>query len=719
MRLGRHKEAPQRFAWSRRSLGLLVGLLLVVVYLLPRVLQLDRMLNTDEVDWLGASANAYIGLAQGNLAATFQLPHPGVTTLWAGVVAFMVAVPDLPSIHPQPLAGIHGVHRDLRAIGVDPLDLLVLARLVKLGFEAVLFIVAGWLLLRLFAPPVAVLTLFLVALDPFVIGHDRFLHIDGLTAMASFAAILAIASAATTAAGDRASRWLWALAGTLSALAWLTRFTVGVLAVIALVVIVVPPVVALLRRRSTLGQSLQTALVPLGVYLLSAGLISVVLWPAGLVEPRLVFDQMRAYVTNAVVVGHELPIFFDGAVVYGDPGARFYPEAILWRMTPVAVIGIVAFVLGVAFRRRVVLPRRAVLPAILAVSFAVLYIALMDTGAKKFDRYVLPAFPVLDLLAALGWVGLAQLVWSGRHRWRQAAAIAGAAVVVVAQVGAAWSDRPYAYDYYNPLLGGLDAAQDNVLIGWGEGLDQAADVILDRPDGATASVRTSANDVTLLYFLPESVTVAGDGGFPLGPRGIVVWATADYYVAYTLQWQRELDAVVLPYLATQPPLETVTIDGVPFAHVYDFRTIPPSPELLGQLPCRWALGDDTTLLTYRDRSVKLLPDDPNRRELSLYFQSALTRPLDVEVRLIPRHDELDPIVATAVLPAVTGNPGVIRTVDLDLTLPRGTTTDHYQVEVRATDPATGRGLPARLVSDPDVEGPTAVANQCEGAGAVN
>ena len=703
-----------------RLLG--IAVVLLAIYLGPRLHAIDRMLNTDEVDWLGGAANVYTGVAHGDLGATYQLPHPGATTLWAGVIAYVIRVPDYPARHPGPLGSIHGVHTELRALGVDPMDMLVTARIVKLVFQAVLFLVAAWLLLRLFGRWVAATALLLVAFDPFLIGNDRFLHIDGLVAIASFAAVLAIAGAQRR----RDHRWLWALAGALSAVAWLTRFTAGVLGVVAVAAILIPPLLLLVRRRSSGGEAWRTVRAPLVAYLGSSVVATFALWPALLVDPVGVLTRMWAYVSTAATVGHELPMFYNGAIVSGDPGWGYYPDAILWRITPVVVLGVATLIVGAAARRRAFLPPGVWQPVAIVVAFAVLYGVLMDAGAKKFDRYILPVFPVLDLLAALGIVGAARLVW--RARWRRsrvparprrAVAIGAVAVILLAQVGAAWSDRAYGFDYYNPLRGGTAGAQGHMQLGWGEGLDQAAAFILAQPDGATATVRSANNQVTLGYFMPPTATVL-NSGLRDDAAGLIAWADTDYYVSYLPQWERDLNPVIQQQAARFPPLDTVTIDGVDFAHVYDLRTIPPPPEMVAALPCRWVFGDRATLLTYRDQSVKAHHDDPNRRQLSLYFQAVTDLPADtpVRVRLVPRDDEqLTPITTYGTLQPAASD-GLLSTVDVDFTLPTGRTTGSYRLEVSVADPVSHRLLDVRPVGGKGLSQDRAVANQCENAGVV-
>jgi len=695
---------------------------LVTIYLGPRLAGIDRMMQTDEADWLGASANIYSGLAHGDLGSTYQLPHPGATTQWAGVLAYVIALPDYPALHSADVP-YHRVDTVLRTVGADPLDLLVTARIVKLLFQTALFLVAAWLLGRLFDAWVVATALLLIAFDPFLIGYDRLLHIDGLTAIASFAAVLAIARALRERERDR--RWLWALAGLLSALAWLTRFTAGVLGVVAVVAIVAIPLIALLRRRATVRETLAATARPLVAYLGSSAVSTFVLWPTLIVDPVSTVQRMWVYVSNAATVGHELPTFYGGEIVHGDPGWVFYPDAILWRITPIALLGIALLVAGTVLRRRVVLPRDVWAPVATVLSFALLYAVLMDAGAKKFDRYILPVFPVLDLLAALGWVGLARLVWRAVPRrefrldWRPLLPVGMVAVIVIAQAGSAWADRRYGLDYYSPIRGGIASARHDMQLGAGEGMDEAAAFILDQPDGATATVRTQTDQVTLLYFMPPTATVL-NSGLANDPRGLVDWEATDYYVSYLPQWERDLSPVMQDQAARYPPVDTIAIAGVDFAHVYDLRTIPPPPALVGALPCRWDFDGQATLLTYNDQSVKRYPDDPNRRRLTLYFQTVTDLPADtpVRVQLTPRGASLGPITAFGTLQPSAGE-GLLSTVDLDITLPRGQTTGGYDIVVAVADLSAHRLRGAQPLAVDEESRDHAVANQCDGAGVVN
>ena len=112
---------------------------------------------------------------------------------------------------------------------------------------------------------------------------------------------------------------------------------------------------------------------------------------------------------------------------------------------------------------------------------------MMTLGAKKFDRYLLPDFPGLGVLAAVGIGAEAGSVRSptsgpraGRQPWPRRALLASC--WRCSPPGLPTRRIPYYLSYYNPLLGGGPAAQRTVMVGNGEGLDQVAAWLNAQPE---------------------------------------------------------------------------------------------------------------------------------------------------------------------------------------------------------------------------------------------
>ena len=123
--------------------------------------------------------------------------------------------------------------------------------------------------------------------------------------------------------------------------------------------------------------------------------------------------------------GHELGNFWLGQPVEG-PGALFYPAVLLWRSTPVTLIGLVLAILALTAsalgRLRSATPKNGQESRSAAwalVLFVAWFAVAMSLSPKKFDRYLLPAFPAVDILAAWGWLTAVRWISAA---WRRRAA---------------------------------------------------------------------------------------------------------------------------------------------------------------------------------------------------------------------------------------------------------------------------------------------------------
>jgi hypothetical protein len=300
--------------------------------------------------------------------------------------------------------------------------------------------------------------------------------------------------------------------------------------------------------------------------------VFVLAWPAMWVQPGSVLSQVFGLVQDFAESGHESALFFNGRVISGgDFGAAyfyFYPLTYLWRATPAVLAGLPLAVIFL-LRRQSPFDHPAARRAFwgLALLAAVFTLGLAFP-AKKFDRYYLPVYAPLDLLASLGWAGLMALLGSNIHniRWRWAAALPLLAALGV-QAASAWASFPYYFTYYNPLLGGAERAPEVMQVGWGEGLDEAARYLNRKPDAASL-------DVITWY-------AAGCFSYYFRGRGIDFWASvetpakgwsdfqkADYAVVYISQAQRGLSRQALDELSRLQPEHTIHIDGLEYVRIY-------------------------------------------------------------------------------------------------------------------------------------------------------
>ncbi|HEX9374501.1 MAG TPA: glycosyltransferase family 39 protein, partial [Roseiflexaceae bacterium] len=458
---------------------------------------------------------------------------------------------------------------------------LALLRLPVAVTNSIAVAIAYPLLCRLVGARVALLAALMLATSPFLIGFSRVLHVDGLLTSFSMLSILLLLVATNEGrrmdggdgAADRApvvGRWWLVGSGVCAGLAALSKAPALVLLPWAGLLLLFTIGGAEWRRSRTSTAPARWAPAigrVIGLYLLWLGcavLMFFALWPAMWVAPLDTFaDVVREIFLNGGEP-HAAGNYFLGEAV-PDPGWRFYPVAALLRSTPVMLPGLLALPFafwGPGSRA----PERRVALALL--SFAVLFTVAVSFAAKKFDRYMLPAWPALEIAAAIGLAGLGRWVtgFLGRStrrapaRWPDVAAILAIGALLFAID--MWY-HPYEIAYYNPLLGGGATAERIILVGWGEGLEDVGAWLRQRPDLERAPV-LSWIPPTLSPFLPRSVQV-----LDIREETVALRSPAPLYaVLYTRAAARAEAHGPEVYIRQTPPLFTVRKYGITYATVH-------------------------------------------------------------------------------------------------------------------------------------------------------
>ncbi|QYK51794.1 MAG: glycosyltransferase family 39 protein [Anaerolineales bacterium] len=530
---------------------------MVLLFLAVRVPGLGRFVTIDEVYWLTKSAQLAVAVAERDWDATDLSSHPGMTTAWAGALALELRTPELNTEPPEHVSDFHLRHY-FRQQGYNPAEILSTARLVMVALSAVVFAGIVVYAYRLWGAMPAALVGGLLAFDPYLIAHQRLLHQDGLMALLCVLSLLAFA------AYLRERSWAHLLvSGAAAGLAWATKSPMLLLG----------PWVAVMAAVAVRGQmKSQAALRMLGslaAWGLVGGLVFTLLWPKMWVAPVEAITQVLSYAGESAGGVHSGTIFFAGQLYedgkLGAASAIFYPVSFVWRATPVVLLGLAAA--GWVGLRRKAFERSRLDGIVALLGFAILFVVMMSLGDKKFDRYMLPSYAILVTVA--GW-GLALGLQLAAGRWpvlRAAGASALAATLLLsAQLGSAVSVFPYYLSYYNPLVGGTRRADNVMMLGWGEGLEQAANWLAQQPGIGQARVASWYSNAFMLSF-PYDVT-----DIPLAlslPEPQLQDLLAhDYLVIYVHQWQRHMPQDLLDALADQQPVHVVVVDGIEYVRVY-------------------------------------------------------------------------------------------------------------------------------------------------------
>jgi 4-amino-4-deoxy-L-arabinose transferase-like glycosyltransferase len=567
----------QRSFWTTS----LLFLLLWMAAWLPRTVGLERFVTADERRWLTRSANFYQAIVHGDWPATFQREHPGVTIMWAGMAGLLTTFPEYAEQAPGQFVDEREALEEwlYSETPHTPLGLLAAGRWWIALSISLAIALSYFPLRRLLGESLAFFATLFIAWDPFVLALSRQLHPDGLIAsLTTLAWLLWLAWLYT------GHRWRDLIgSGVLMGLAWLTKTPAIFLVPAGGILLFLPQIWRAKRRSSplTVADSLR-AFVIWGAI---ATATFVLLWPAMWVDPlgtlRGIGLEMGEYVAE-----HVNPNFFWGEIT-ADPGPWFYPVAWWLRTSPAVVLGVI-LVIWLAWRRQLpaqLLVRQSVLGLAL---FALIFALGMSVGSKKFDRYLLPAFPALAVIASIGWVGLGQRLFP----LRQVAWLVGGAAAFLIHGLLGFLHYPYYLTYYNPLAGGIQQAERILMVGWGEGLDAAAEWLNAQPDVETARIVAWYGDGPFSYFLRSQQPVYSFWSPDY-------WLNVDYAVTYVNQWQRLIPSQgMTDYFDGLPAAHTVEVAGFPIARIYDLRDRT-APEFTGIfVESAGDLGDDFRLMGY-------------------------------------------------------------------------------------------------------------------------
>jgi 4-amino-4-deoxy-L-arabinose transferase-like glycosyltransferase len=381
-----------------------------ILALAPRLAGLEQHLTADDQDWMRRASSFAVSVQRDNPRGTYQSAHPGVPVLWLATLAIgperaeaLARAGTLAELEKSPhyLPALFDVRRALAVA------------------SALLTAVVALLAWRLFGPLAGLLAGLLLAFEPFLVAHGRLFHTDPLLALLMAASVLA----AMAALGAAPPLPYMVLSGALAGLAFLTKapgvFLFGFVPLLALT--------TTWRRTRRVGltevRRLVLLLAPWG---LAALVAYVLLWPALWVEPLRTLERMVDAVRGVGESPRRWGNFFLGQAVPEDVGPLFYPVATVLRLSPVTMVGL-GLLAAIGLRRRAegVSDKGreartdggwaartdggwAASGTLTLLDFVVLFTAMMTLSDKKLDRYLLPVYPVLVIMAAVGFAAAIQ-----------------------------------------------------------------------------------------------------------------------------------------------------------------------------------------------------------------------------------------------------------------------------------------------------------------------
>lgn len=525
--------------------------------LVPRLVGIGQFLTADEKNWVGRGWEFVAAVREFRFNDTLQTTHPGIPTLWiSGLTSAAVSA-------------VRGV-----PFSFDDIRLFVVASQVPIVVLNSLLVAAiFWAARGLFPPSVAFLGALAIALDPFLIGHSKIVHVDGLLAGTTVLSLLLLLCAALPARS--AERPGGPVRGVHSGLLAASAVVGGLATLSKLPALVLVPLVPLalfvsLRNGGHASEKLRSVVRPWAQWLTVALVTVLVLWPGLLWVPDPVGNVKT--VKRDLLVAISTPHHMADTYTLNP---WHYPAVLLARTTLPSLAGFVLFLfffLKTTRARRVTPfwgpgePRPSLrdqsLFALdlrtlwLLVAFIVLFVVGMTLGAKKGDRYILPVFPLIDLLAAVGLCSF--LLWF-RPWWPKLRVNVVAGVLLLAPLATELALLgPYALAHYNRLFP-PNFSQE---LGWGEGLDQVATYLNSLDDRDTTAVAS---------WYPEELRALVRR--PVRTLGTHEQIRTGYVVLYRNMFGRPADHPANDFLDTyyrkREPVFTAFVNGLPYAWVYE------------------------------------------------------------------------------------------------------------------------------------------------------
>lgn len=381
-------------------------------------------INVDQKRWLLRSDNFFSAISKGDFSGTYQQYHPGVTVMYligAGKLTYELITHD---------------YRPARAITFEKFYLFNFWTKFYICVAIFLLIIyCQYLIFKISDSFTSVVFVLITALEVFLMGNIRNLHLDGLLTFLMFSTVLTFYYGFKTK-----KRKFVAISGLLFGLALLTKtvtlFTLAPVSMMTLIFLI------------TGKNKLKRTAVDMLFFFGPSILVFILLFPAMWTSPLVTMQKI--IMTGALDTGLKGgSIHYLNGIHFSDPGTRFYLNILYFRATTPVLLGAVLCIIlltASVLKKAIILNRPLLFVSLLSI---VLFTLIMSLMQKKTDRYIIPVYPYLVLLSAFAYSALVKL-----HK----AFYLMTAVVLIFNLSVMGRVFPDLLAFYNPVVGGIAQA---------------------------------------------------------------------------------------------------------------------------------------------------------------------------------------------------------------------------------------------------------------------
>ncbi|MBI5962592.1 MAG: phospholipid carrier-dependent glycosyltransferase [Chloroflexi bacterium] len=564
---------------QKRITDIAIYVVLIVLFLAPRVPKIGSFVTLDEPSWLSQGANFYYALGQREFQNTVYEYQPAVTTMWIISFAMLAYFPEYRGFGQGYLDYEKGrLDPFLYSHGKDPLALLYDARLIQIFVILVLFLFLYYLLQRLIPNHIALFAILFASFDPFHLSQSRLLDHEAMLSLFVMVSVLALAIYLSQ---ERRIIFLL-LSGIAAGFAQLTKSSaIAILAPVGILLLIQ----IFQERQGGFFKALISISKIFAIWIAVLAATYFIFWPGMWVAPGKMLYEVYGNAFSYAFQGARLKVTGSLEVSQFNLNSNIYgiwevARVFLGRTTPLTWLGILlGFAIPFTRDRELVRPYRQLFT--LLVTTAIAFIAMISIAqGRNSPHYILTSYLAWNLLAGLGWFHFVEWSVSRISPIRaQQIKYAGVLFILFFQIWSAASFFPYYFTYQNPLHVETGTERDFPQFPYGEGLEVAAQYLASLPNAKDSTVLSYYGRGCFSYFYPgETVGFRPfwiDGAHAEDLLNAI--RSADYLVVYQAnQGQAEKYTPYLNILSSVKPLREIWLNGMKYVIIYKVDDLPDS-----------------------------------------------------------------------------------------------------------------------------------------------
>ncbi len=465
------------------------GLITILVFLFFVLVHLPDLghdnFNTDVWKWKSRSYNFGSAILGNNLEQSLQTYHPGVVLMWLGGAGAKIT---------NYLAESQG----RSVIADDSVDIIFqidFAQKILVVLVTALTISSVFhIFKKIFGLEYAVISIFLLTLEPFYLGLTRVFHLEGLVSTFMLASIVWLYYFFLDS--KKIKRLL--VSALFASLSILTKTS-------ALFLVLYFGLVSLIFiyrdgkynfKKTGVGKFLKenigNFLAKFGkIFFIWVGVLIFVffaLWPAMWVAPGKVIQSLYAGINDIGVEGDHFQFYFGKLVE--NPGPSFYFVVLALKSSIYLLVG---FIGALIIRKKLPENLRRFMDYLLI--FTLFYFIQLTIPTKKLDRYILPALVVISLISSMFYVWVFEKI-SNKKVWQKAVC------VILFFIPAVYTNmyvHPDYFSYFNPMFGGLRTGVKVIEPKWLIGSREVVNYFTDLSEKTGMEPSWSASFEELVY----------------------------------------------------------------------------------------------------------------------------------------------------------------------------------------------------------------------------